>query len=143
MCYKHFFQNQTCHKASWRHPRSQHWHQLDLVLTRRDSLNTVHTSRAFHSADCDTDHALIISKVKYKPKRSHHAKPCGQPKIDISRTKDIHANAAFIDCLQRSLPAHSGEGAEDSWNSLKKVIFESAVLTYGKKNFTTPLTGLR
>ena len=104
---------------------------------RIDSLNTVHTTRAFHSADCDTDHALIVSKVKYQPKRLHHAKPCGQPKINISRTKDIQANAAFIECLQRSLPANPEETAEDNWNSLKKVIFESAILTYGKKLHNT------
>ena len=132
-----FFQNWTCHKVSWRHPCSQHWHQLDLVFTRQDSLNTLHTTRAFHSADCDTDHALIISKVKYQPKRLHHAKPCGNQKINISRTKDIHAEAAFIDCLQRSLPANPGDAAEESWNSRKKVIFDPAVLSYGKKLHTT------
>ena len=132
-----FFQNRTCRKASWSHPCSQHWHQLYLVVTKQDSLNTVHITRAFHSADRDTDHALIISKVKYQPKRLHHAKPCGQPKISISRSKGIHTNAAFIDFLQRSLPASPGDTAEESWNSLKQVIFESSVLTYGKKLHTT------
>ncbi|XP_068680344.1 craniofacial development protein 2-like [Montipora foliosa] len=70
-----FFQNKACHKVSWRHPRSKHWHQLDLVVTRRDSINSVCKTRAYHSADCDTDHSLIASKVKLKPKKLHHTKP--------------------------------------------------------------------
>uniref|UniRef100_H3A3K2 Endonuclease/exonuclease/phosphatase domain-containing protein n=1 Tax=Latimeria chalumnae TaxID=7897 RepID=H3A3K2_LATCH len=72
-------QNQLCitnsyfavkdhHKVSWRHPRSGHWHQLDLVIGKRKT-------RTFHSADCDTDHSLIISKVKITAKKLHRAKP--------------------------------------------------------------------
>ena len=48
-----YFQNKDRRKASWRHPRSNHWHQLDLVITRADSINNVCNTRAYHSADCD------------------------------------------------------------------------------------------
>ena len=54
-----FFKNKPYHKVSWRHPRSGHWHQLDLVITRLDSLDNVLYTRSYHSADCDTDHSLI------------------------------------------------------------------------------------
>ena len=67
-------------KVSWRHPRSKHWHQLDMILTRRDSINSVCSTRAFHSADCDTDHSLIAAKVKLKPRKIHHSKKKGQPR---------------------------------------------------------------
>ena len=30
-----FFATKPCHRVSWRHPRSRHWHQLDLIITRR------------------------------------------------------------------------------------------------------------
>ncbi|XP_046998266.1 uncharacterized protein LOC124613594 [Schistocerca americana] len=30
-----YFQLKDQHKVSWRHPRSHHWHQLDLVIARR------------------------------------------------------------------------------------------------------------
>ena len=29
-----FFSTKMCQRTSWRHPRSHHWHQLDLVITR-------------------------------------------------------------------------------------------------------------
>lgn len=28
-----------CHKVSWRHPRSKHWHQLYLAITRQADLH--------------------------------------------------------------------------------------------------------
>lgn len=35
-----YFQKKACHKASWVHLRSNHCHQLELVLTRHDCLKT-------------------------------------------------------------------------------------------------------
>lgn len=67
-----YFQNQACHKASCKHQRSNHWYQLDLVITRCISLNNVCNTRAYHSADCNTDHSLISSMVKLKPKNLYH-----------------------------------------------------------------------
>uniref|UniRef100_H3A5L3 Endonuclease/exonuclease/phosphatase domain-containing protein n=1 Tax=Latimeria chalumnae TaxID=7897 RepID=H3A5L3_LATCH len=58
-----YFAGKGCHKVSWRHPRSGHWHQLDLVIVKRKDLPSVQKTRTFHSADCDTDHSLIISKA--------------------------------------------------------------------------------
>jgi hypothetical protein len=35
-----YFNCKDRHKVSWRHPRSGHWHQLDLVITRRADLGS-------------------------------------------------------------------------------------------------------
>lgn len=51
-------QNKAYHNVPWRQLRSKAWHQLDLILTKRDSLNSIRNSRAYRSADCDTDHWL-------------------------------------------------------------------------------------
>ncbi|XP_069157717.1 craniofacial development protein 2-like [Procambarus clarkii] len=57
-----FFDTKPLHKVSWRHPRSKHWHQLDLVLTGRSNLRNVKLTRSFQSADCDTDHSLAVCR---------------------------------------------------------------------------------
>jgi len=44
------------HHATWMHPKSSQCHQLDLVLTRRQSLNLIQHTRTYHGADCNTDH---------------------------------------------------------------------------------------
>ena len=56
-----FFATKPQHRVSWRHPRSKHWHQLDLILTRRNCLSSVQITRSYQSADCDTDHSLVCS----------------------------------------------------------------------------------
>lgn len=62
-----FFLTKPCQRVSWRPPRSCHWHQLDLVITRRPLLNCVLTTHSYHSIDCDTDHSLVGSKVLSLP----------------------------------------------------------------------------
>ena len=131
-----YFQNKACHKVSWRHPRSKHWHQLDMIITKRDSLNSVCNTRSYHSADCDTDHSLIATKVKLKPKKFHHSKRKGQPRLNTSKTAYPNKNQEFNERLEDSLnTVHSiaEQSAEDSWNSLRNAIYSAAVLTYGKK----------
>ena len=131
-----YFQNKACHRVSWRHPRSKHWHQLDMIITKRDSLNNVCNTRSYQSADCDTDHSLIATKVKLKPKKFHHSKRKGQPRINISKTAYPEKNQEFNEQLEETLnTAHRNaeRNAEDSWNSLRNAIYSTAVLTYGKK----------
>ena len=60
-------------------PRSKHWHELDLIITKRDSLNCVCNTRGYHSADWDTDHSLIALGEKVRPKKLHHSKQKSQP----------------------------------------------------------------
>ena len=43
------------YRVFWRHPRSKHWHQMDLILTRRTQLKNVLVTGTYHSADCDAD----------------------------------------------------------------------------------------
>ena len=40
-----FFNTKLHHRVSWMHPRSHHWHQLDLIIIRRDQLQSVLTSQ--------------------------------------------------------------------------------------------------
>ena len=80
-----FFHTKHQHKVSWRHPRSKHWHQLDLILVRRAAIKNVLHTRSYHSADCDTDDSLVCCKIRMKPKKFHRTKTKGIPRIDISK----------------------------------------------------------
>ena len=43
-----FFKNKSCRKVSWRHPRSGHLHQLDLINTMCDFHNTALNTHNYH-----------------------------------------------------------------------------------------------
>ena len=82
-----YFNTKPQHRVSWRHPRSKHWYQLDLILTRRSSLPCVRLTRGYQSVDCDTDHSLVCSKVKLQARRICRTRKAGRPRINTSYTR--------------------------------------------------------
>ena len=81
-----FFFSNPWHQVSWKHPWYCHWHQLDLVTTRRSSLNYILTTCSSHSADCDTVYSLTASKVQLWPKWVYCSKTYGQICINTAKT---------------------------------------------------------
>ena len=45
-CISNSFHTKPQHKVSWRHPRSKHWHQLDLILVRCAAIKNVFYTHA-------------------------------------------------------------------------------------------------
>uniref|UniRef100_A0A2C9LCX7 Endonuclease/exonuclease/phosphatase domain-containing protein n=1 Tax=Biomphalaria glabrata TaxID=6526 RepID=A0A2C9LCX7_BIOGL len=74
-----YFKTKPQHRVSWRHPRSKHWHQLDLIMLRQKCLKFVKLTRSYHSADCDTDYSLVCCKINLLPQKIHHTKQIGRP----------------------------------------------------------------
>nr|XP_054752426.1 craniofacial development protein 2-like [Lytechinus pictus] len=97
-----FFSTKPCHKVSWRHPRSHHWHQLDLVITRNSSLNSVQVTRSYHSADCDTDHSLVASRVRLQPKRIHRSKQKACPRINTANISSCDLQDLFANSIEQA-----------------------------------------
>ncbi|XP_047483313.1 craniofacial development protein 2-like [Penaeus chinensis] len=85
LCVTNTFPCKEIDQVSWRHPRSRHWHQLDLVLTRRKDLASVLLTRTYHSADCDTDHSLVASKedTSQQEERTGHASTPAMPETPL------------------------------------------------------------
>jgi len=132
-----FFATKPQHRVSWRHPRSRHWHQLDLVITR-PSLNCVLTTRSYHSADCDTDHSLVGSKVRLQPKRIHRSKQKGRPRINTARTSMPDLCERFADSIKEALRDCPTNSAEERWNHIRDAIYNSAMDTFGKRERQNP-----
>ena len=100
-----FFKTKPQHKVSWRHPRSKHWHQLDLILIRRSAIKNVRHTRSYHSADCDTDHSLVCCTIRMQPKRIHRSKKQGNPRIDTSKLCQPDLVEQVADSLEREMAA--------------------------------------
>ncbi len=128
-----FFSTKRCHRVSWRHPRSCHWHQLDLVITRRPLLNCVLTTRSYHSADCDTDHSLVGSKVRLYPKQIHNSKQKGRPRINTALTSVPEVCTRFVSAIEEALKDCPVNSAEERWSHIRDAIYNSAMTTFGKR----------
>ena len=110
-----FFQTKPCQKLSWRHPRSGHWHQLDLIITRCQSLSSVLITHSYHSADCDTDHSLVHSKIRLQPKKIHHSRKEILTHINTCYSRDLVKIGEFLDTLQHTLSQD-----DDPWKRKRK-----------------------
>ena len=101
------------------HPRSRQWHQLDLVITKRELFNSIHITRTYHSADCDTDHSLVLNKITLSPKRLHYAKPKGLPKINTGHTNDAERIKHFTSSFKSNFHNNWSTDATTKWNNLR------------------------
>ena len=128
------FKNKDMHKASWRHPRSKTWHQLDLVISKQKDSKNVHNTRAYHSADCNTDHSIIKSKIKIVPKRIFSTKKKCTKKIDTTRISNPDKVTKFEQLFLSASPEpDSDEGSSQSWNRMREDIHNSALEAFGEK----------
>ncbi|XP_069992720.1 uncharacterized protein [Penaeus vannamei] len=128
-----FFNTKPQHRVSWRHPRSKHWHQLDLILTRHANLSSIKLTRTYQSGDCDTDHSLVCSKVKFQARRLHCTKKEGRPHIDASKTRDQTKVKEFSHNLEESFPGPPTANAQQRWQYFRDSIYNAAMSTFGKK----------
>ena len=130
-----FFQCKEIHQVSWRHPRSGHWHQLDLVITRRRDLASVLLTRTYHSADCDTDHSLVASKVRVTPRRIHHSKKKGHPCINTCCTNNLVKTKKYLSNLDKTLAEETSaaNSIDSRWSHLCDSVYSAAASAYGKK----------
>ena len=130
-----FFQHKKRHKVSWRHPRSKHWHQLDLILTRKEDLNSVRNTRSMHSADCDTDHILVRSRIHLAPCKMHYSKTKNLPRIDASQASCPYRAQELLRTLRTSLKRGRSDATtvDSKWKHVRDALYQSGLETFGRK----------
>ena len=58
------FTHRNIHKYNWTSPGGKAHNQIDHVLIDRTWQSSVLDVRSFRGADCDTDHCLVMAKVR-------------------------------------------------------------------------------
>ena len=135
MYYKLLFRNKPQHNVSWRHPRSKHWHELDLILVRRAAIKNVLHTRSYHSADCDTDHSLVCCKIRMQSKKFHWTKTKGIPRIDVSKMSQTDLTEHFAQNFEKEFGSlQPGDPATEKWEALRDTMYRTALATFGKRS---------
>ena len=127
-----FFQTKLRQAVTWRHPRSGHWHQLDLVIARRTSRPKFLHTRSYHSADCNSDHALVCSKVRLAPQNTPRMTQGPSKRLDISRLASEDTRQALLDGLVLAIDdGMESPSIEEEWNYLRGHIYDTALSVLG------------
>ena len=94
-----FFQTKLRQAVTWRHTTSGHWHKLELVIAGRSSRPKFLHTRSYHSANCNSDHALVCSKVRLAPQSRPRMTQGSSKRLDISRLTSEDTRRALLDGL--------------------------------------------
>ena len=60
------FQHRDIHKHTWTSPDGKTHNLIDHILIDRRRQSSILDVRSFMGADCDTDHYLLVAKVREK-----------------------------------------------------------------------------
>ena len=124
------FQQKDRFKATWRHPRSKHWHLLDYVLTRKHDTRDVLHTRVMSSADCYTDHRLVRCKVSFAFKSPPKREGPQMKKLQVHKLRDQRVKNNLQVMLEERL--HCVTAAEpEEWKQMKTILQETTVEVVG------------
>ena len=96
------------------------------------------STRSYHSADCDTDHSMVTSKVRLQPKQIHRSKQKGRPRINTAKTSVSELHERFADAIQEALSDCPTGCAVERWNYIRDATYKSAADTFGKRECKNP-----
>nr|VZI19558.1 unnamed protein product [Spirometra erinaceieuropaei] len=134
-------------KATWRHPRSRHWHLVDYVLVRRRDQRDVLVTKAIAGADGWTDYRLVISKmrIRLQPRRRPQGKrPPGKLNVALlslpaHRLHFSNELAQRLDNLPIAAAADDATAAaaenasvENRWCQLRDMVQSTALAVLGR-----------
>ena len=125
-------------KVSWCHPRSKTWHQLDFVIASLKYRNEVLNTRTYHSADCDTDHSLVVSTLRLEP-RPYHRQTRTSKKIDLTSWQNPEFQKQYCQLLDQKLVNISDDDThEKHWEKLRTSIHSAALESFGQRKRQDP-----
>ena len=124
------FPHKVKHKGTWLSPDGNTTHQIDHVLVKRKFRTSLLDVRAYRGADCDSDHYLVISRIRLKL-ATKRTRVEGKAKIDVEKLKEAEERLQYQIEVDNRFAALEDEG-EENWEYVKRSMVEAAERSVGR-----------
>ncbi|XP_045496887.1 craniofacial development protein 2-like [Colias croceus] len=89
------FDHKDIHKGTWKSPDGTTVNQIDHVLVDSRHGSNLEDVRTYRGADCDSDHFLLLIKIKAKIRIQRSGGSEGIVNLDTEKLKDIDIRKSF------------------------------------------------
>ena len=130
------FPHRNIHKCTWTSPDGQTHNQIDHILIDRRSHSSIIDVRSFRGADCDTDHYLVVAKVRERlAVRKQAAQKSDGARFNLRKLNDLEVRKQYqIEIKNRFAALENVSEYEDinrAWENIKENIKTSATESIG------------
>ncbi|PSN29855.1 hypothetical protein C0J52_28339 [Blattella germanica] len=133
-CFKH----KNIHKGTWKIPGGEQVNQIDHILINRRHGTSILDARSARGPNCDSDHYMVRAKLKERLAVVNNSQGPKNLKWNIEKLKESEPSQIYQDTIKRKLEelqtqSQEQEQIEQQWNTIKKVVIETATETIGVK----------
>jgi Reverse transcriptase (RNA-dependent DNA polymerase)/Endonuclease/Exonuclease/phosphatase family len=127
------FKHKKVHKITWTIPGQTKGNQIDHVLIKRKRENMIEDVRSYRGTSVNTDHHLVIAKMKLRMVKSENKKTT-KKKWNLEGLNNQTSIRKYQDEVKLLLEKESErEEVGEEWNRLKEVITKASGKVLGRK----------
>ncbi|XP_068240928.1 uncharacterized protein [Palaemon carinicauda] len=125
------FPHKDSHKGTWISPDGNTINQIDHIMIKKKFRSALFDTRAFRGADCDSDHMLVVRKLRIKLKSKILATmKTIKPNIEKLEETDVK-NAYAINEKKNRFGLLEEEEVTSDLETIKSVVTEAAMESLG------------
>lgn len=122
------FQHKDIHKITWVAPDGRTRNQIDHVLIENKHARNVNDVRSYRGADINSDHFLVIMKMKQAIPSVPKEKPNKIKKFNVSKLSEESVRKKYQKTIADKLEVeiHREDDIMEKWDLLQKTVTEAA-----------------
>lgn len=129
------FKHREIHKITWNGPgmEKDKGNQIDHILTSKKTTNSVKDVRSYRGANVDTDHFMVVAKIRQERLRNETKEKKMKWNTDKLRSKENQE--AYIKEVEKQLSKNTNDMNEinEEWNHIQNSIQKGAEKILGVK----------